>query len=102
MIRRCLFLTLTKINDAHARRHLTRDLLQSFARRAAGIKRDDRLAIVAAVTDARVNRHAAQERHAQARRHPRAAAAAKDVGWVAAVGANEGSHVLDDAKDGHL
>ena len=63
---------------------------------------DRRHAGVAALADRDVERHLAQEVEAVLLGEPLAAAAAEDLGRLAAVRADERAHVLDEADDRHV
>ncbi len=63
-----------------------------------GIAREDRLAAVAALAQRRLERHLAEQRHAELLRQRLATALAEGIRGLPAAGAGEARHVLDHAQ----
>src|SRR5262249_2350896 len=63
---------------------------------------DDRMAAVGGLADREVGRDSAEELGAELLGFPAGAAMAEDVAALAAMGAEEIAHVLDDAEHGHV
>src|SRR6202035_4885125 len=78
------------------------DPAEGLGVRPLGLGDDDGNAAVAAADDFGVERDGAQEGGPQELGGPAAAALLEDVGHLAAVGADEGGHVLDDADHRHV
>src|SRR5881394_3331813 len=76
--------------------HACRDLAISLGVRAIGLGRHDRQAGIRLLTDRHMQRHLAQERHAQPLGFAARAAMAENVGARATLRALEVAHVLDD------
>src|SRR5207302_686256 len=68
---------------------------EGLGRRRAGIGRDDRPAGVREIGQLRLQRHLTEQRDAKLVREPRAAAGAKDLRALTAVGAHEVAHIFD-------
>jgi hypothetical protein len=73
-----------------------------LGRHRGGLVDEERASFVAAGDDVGVEGQRPEERNADLAAHPFAAAAAEDVGALAAVRAGERAHVLDDPEDGDV
>src|SRR5260221_6561137 len=82
----------------HLLHDLTGDLLERDRRDGVRLSDDDRLAAVAADDHLRIDRHLAEERHAEHLRRALPAAVSEDLLPLTAVLADEEAHVLDDAE----
>src|SRR5690349_17661230 len=97
-------------DDARRRPLLSAELLPDARRPLAvshgvlalGMRRDDGPALVRGLADLDVEGKLAQELDAELRRLALRAAVTEDVGLLAAMGAAEEAHVLDDAQDRHV
>src|SRR5690606_9796684 len=88
--------------DREPRGHLARGMPERLSRGGRRIRDDDRITAIAALADRRLKRDLPEQRNVMLLSRARPATVTEDLAALAAVGADEEAHVLDDPQDCRL